>query len=315
MTARRTLLALLAAGCAAPRPDTASLASHSPDEGGIGGTGIFGVADLLADGRVAVAGIPLRLDPGLDRRPLAGETLVATARRAAPGVLLATRTVAFRPLVGPLERVAGGHAVLGTRVDLPPGTPVHGPHGAALRPAALRPGQLVAVSGLWRNEAVLATRIDVLDGPAPAAVTGLLRRDAGGWRIGATALDMGSVAAPAADGMVAVQGRAEGARLVVATVAPGAALPGAAAPLAVEGFVAPDGGGPGFHLSGLGLPLDPASTVVPLAGQRRLLLGRNATRFLAEAAVDLPADPAARARALAGPAARRAIERWLADGA
>jgi hypothetical protein len=206
--------------------------------------------------------------------------------------------------------MGGGHAVLGTRIELPPGTPVHGPHGAALRQAALRPGQVVAVSGLWRNEAVLATRIDVLDGATPAAVTGLLRRDAGGWRIGATPLDVAAGAPPAAGGQVAARGR-----LVVATLdsGGGAALPRGAAPLAVEGFVAPDGGGPGFHLSGLGLPLDPASAVAPLAGQRRLLLGRNAAAFLAEAAVDLPSDPAARARALAGPAARQAIERWLAQ--
>jgi hypothetical protein len=66
----------------------------------------------------------------------------------------------------------------------------------------------------------------------------------------------------------------------------------------VEAFLARNATDPGFHLSGFGIPMDPASPAPATVGQRAIFVGRLDEAFLIERNYPLPEDPAARARAL-----------------
>ena len=298
-----------------------------PDEGGIGGTGVFGAVTGL--GSLRVNGLLLETSGAtavetLGGSPLLpGDTVAAEAvRRDGGGRLLATRVVAFHPLIGPLERTqdGGGWAVLGTPLLLAADIPVRDARGAALAPAAaLAPGRVVAVSGLWREEAVVATALRVLEDAAQpalvAAVRGLLRAEAGAVLVGGTRVDARRLpAAPPVGRFVTLHGR-PGERGLVAEILeerPLAVFSGGVSALSVEGFLAPNRDVPGHHLSGFGLPFDSSSPVSPRPGVRQLLLGRYRDQFRVDQGLPLPADNAARQQALAGGAAAAAIARWLA---
>jgi hypothetical protein len=93
---------------------------------------------------------------------------------------------------------------------------------------------------------------------------------------------------------------------------PLAVFSGRVAALAVEGVMAPNPGAPGYHLSGFGLPMDPASAVAPRPGRRQLFLGRYANGFRVTESIPLPAEAAVRAGVLASSEAAATIRRWLA---
>lgn len=315
MISRRVaLLAPFAlAACAQDRTPPVRHARGGEEEGGIGGTGIFGTVTAL--GSLRVNGLTLATWAGTAVESLAqrgepvqpGDTVAAEAVRDR-GRLLATRLAVFHPLVGPLEATAeGGLAVLGTRLL----GPVEGM-------AALRPGMTVAVSGLWRGPAVVPTAIRVLDqAPARQAVLrGQLRRTAEGVVVGGTRLlGQGRQDGIAADRFVTVQGVPQPGGLMVEAIdeRPLGVFSGRIAALSVEGFLAPNRLDPGFHLAGFGLALDPGSRIRPRAGERQLFLGRYAEGFRVETDVALPAEPVARAAALAAPDAAAAIGRWLSE--
>jgi uncharacterized protein DUF5666 len=298
-------------------------AGHGSDEGGIGGTGVFGAVTGL--GSLRVNGLLLETSGATAVETLGGAPVLPGDTVAAEAVLrdggarlLATRVAAFHPLIGPLERTAdGGWAVLGTRLSLAADTPVRDNRGDAVAPAALRPGRMVAASGLWRDEAVVATSLRLLGDPAglsAATLRGLLRAEGGALLVGGTRVDArGLPAAPAAGRFVTVQGR-PGARGGLVAEAfeerPLAVFSGRVSALSVEGFIAPNRDGPGFHLSGFGLQLDPSSPVSPRPGVRQLLLGRYRDLFRVDEGLPLPADGAARRAVLAGGAAG-ANARWL----
>jgi hypothetical protein len=324
---------LLAAGCApgparlAARPEEggiggSGLSGGGTEEGGIGGTGLFGT--LTAPGPLTVNGLRLATWSGTAVESLAhrgppllpGDTLAAEAVREGGG-LLATRLAVFHPLVGPLAaHPQGGFAVLGTRLVLPPGTPLRGPAGEPLPASRLRAGHAVAVTGVWQGASVVASALRLLPAAPRAVLRGQLRRDGAALGIGGTALDpRGLPADLPGDRFVTAEGVPGPAGLIVERLEerPLAVFAGRIGALAAEGYAAPNRGAPGLHLSGFGLPLDPAGGEAALRpGERQLLLGRLAGGFRVEAGIVLPAAPAARAAALADPAAAAAIARWLA---
>jgi hypothetical protein len=337
MIRRRLLLAglpglvALAPGCA-PTPRTA--ASHGPDDGGIGGTGVFGsiVNRPGPDARLAINGLWVETSAATvfddttagfappRRLPHAGETVAIEATASGAARLVAGRVATFHPLVGPLRRLPdGGMAVLGTRVEVPTGTPVHGPTGRNLTPRHLVAGAPVAVSGLWRGETVLATHVAMLDGTPQATVRGLLRRQGSALLVGGTRLlaDAAMLQQAAPGNFVVAAGNPgsgpDSVQLSALETRPLAVFAGRVSALSVEGFLAPNLSTPGFHLSGFGLPLDPASRIGPPRGARQVMLGRYRERFLAQTALDLPADAMGRARVLSAPETDAAIRRWLSE--
>lgn len=178
----------------------------------------------------------------------------------------------------------------------------------------------VAVSGLWRGDAVVACAVRVLrgEGGRPgrrccAGNSGGPRRAPAGMMVGGTRLlGQGPQDGIATDRFVTVQGVPQGTGLVVEAIdeRPIGVFSSRIAALSVEGFLAPNRLDPGFHLAGFGLPLDPGSRITPRAGERQLFLGRYDAGFRVEAGLGLP-DEAARAAALAGPEAQAAIAWWL----
>ena len=185
----------------------------------------------------------------------------------------------------------------------------------------------VAVSGLWRGDAVVAGAVRVLRGEGPArqavlrgqlrrapAGPGGPRRAPAGMMVGGTRLlGQGPQDGIATDRFVTVQGVPQGTGLVVEAIdeRPIGVFSSRIAALSVEGFLAPNRLDPGFHLAGFGLPLDPGSRITPRAGERQLFLGRYDAGFRVEAGLGLPDEAAARAAALAGPEAQAAIAWWL----
>ncbi len=309
-------VALLAPGCA---PVAWRVAGGGAEEGGIGGTGVFGT--VTGQGSVLVNGLRLETWPGTAIEGLAlrggalrqGETVAAEAVRDG-GRLLATRVAVFHPVIGPLERRPDGLAVLGTRLIAGPDLVLRDADGASRDPAGLRGGEMVAVSGIWRGEAVLASGLLLVGGPPRAVLRGQARREGLGLAIGGTRLDAsGAAADPLAERFLTVQGRPVPGGVAVESLAeqPLAVFSGAVTRLSVEGVVAPNRGAPGLHLSGFGLPLDPASSVASRVGQRQLLLGRFGQAFRVEAGVPLPDTEAERREALGAPGTAAAISRWL----
>ncbi|MBK1656993.1 hypothetical protein [Paracraurococcus ruber] len=336
MTSRRgLLLAGLLAGCARLPGDEGGIGGTGgiaggdgkegeEKEGGIGGTGLFAAGLFgtlaMADGRLAVAGVPLGLAPGALRPvraglpPLPGETVVAEAVRGREG-LRARRIAAFLPLVGPLEALpGGGFGILGTRLEGWEDAPLRDAEGRPTPVAALQPGQRVAASGIWNGATLLASAVRLLPPGGLAELRGQVRTDPNGVvRVGGTRVVAAGPETPPPGSFVVLRGEPwrGGLAAWAAEVPARAVFSNRVSALAVEGVLAPNPGAPGYHLSGFGLPVESGSPVAPRPGQRRLLLGRYGGAFRVAEAVDLPEAAEARDRALAAPAAEAAIRRWL----
>ncbi|MGB3315999.1 MAG: DUF5666 domain-containing protein [Albidovulum sp.] len=194
-----------------------SVAGQAQDddrEGGIIGTGISGTITAL--GSIYVNGQHILYDDGL---AVTGGLGVARAPDLVPGHTVAVVAVpdgeAWRarnirqvlPLVGPVMLEGGEVLIMGTKVVMP---------ADAVPPA---PGEWLAVSGLWRGDEVVATRVDALpDGERIAMVSGTYlgavngRTMVGGTRIGGIEprhLEPGDTVrvygSPAGDGLSAVR--------------------------------------------------------------------------------------------------------------
>lgn len=266
----------------------AEAGQHSRD-GGIGGTGmVFGTIDSL--GSIIVNGLAIQTPgarlgtypEGLGElgshaaRLVPGETVFVRFERQANG-LQARQIIRFFPLSGPITSVRPGEiTVMGTRVMVPAGTAIVTEAGQA---AAARPGVTVRISGLWQDGGVVASRI-VLAPRAPASLTGQVRPTPRGPGIGATPIAF--QARPAIGRFASLVGTYRHGRLVPRTIRHDLPLGLARArtPLAVQGYLARDFSGPGFHLSGFGLPMNPASPVARTTGQRALFIGTASGSFL-----------------------------------
>lgn len=307
---------LLSAGCA----PIARRFAGGEEEGGIGGTGIFGTVTAL--GSLHVNGLRVETGPATQLETpagaavLPGDTVAVEATRSAAG-LFARRVTVFHPLIGPVGAVQeGGLTVLGTPVTFDPLVPVRAAGGSVMLVAALRPGQFVAVSGLWQGDAVVATALRLVEPASGVVLRGQLRRRGLAWQVGGTRLLFrGLVANLPEEAFVTVRGapRPEGLEVETLEERLLVAFSRGIDALSVEGFGARNRGAPGFHLAGFGLPLDPASPAAPPPGERWLLLGRNGAAFRVAEGLALPADPARRAALLEGPEAAASIRRWLGN--
>ena len=294
------VLALVLAACA-PTGDrplrTAAGAGHEeggiggtglgPDEeGGLGGTGVFGT--VTGFGSVRLNGLRVELPDGVGTAGLAVGDTVALETVREGEALVARRLAPVHPLVGPVERVAAdGLTVMGTPVTLGDGAVLDG---------TVRSGDWVAVSGIWRSGTVVATRVAPATPGATAQVAGLLLGEGPRRTIGGTTVDLACCGA-AATGFATVRGRYVGGVLVAEEASSQLFAP-TVRWLVVEAFLARNPADPGYHLSGFGIPMDPASPVPPTVGERSVFVGRLDGDFLIERSYPLPEDAAARQRAL-----------------
>lgn len=257
-------------------------------EGGIGGTGIVGIATEA--GALVVAGSALatdgltRVTDGFGRIALSdiarGDSLTVEAA-GATDALTARRIHVTHPLVGAVERIAADGKTL--RVN---GTDVR-----VARAMAIRIGDRVAVSGLWRGVDVVASAVRPTDQPLDL-ISGAVARQSAEVRIGGTllrgrgqqALVDGSFAT-ATGQYDAARGAFEAARSVSQR------FTGAAGPLvrlAIEGYLEPVPTAPGYTVSGLGHSFARNLDLAPYVGTRVLFRGGYTGKFAATEALRLP---------------------------
>ena len=295
---RRGLLvgaaATLLAGCAGG-PARRAETQRKPAEGGIGGTGIVGVVtelgSLVIAGRRVRLGSDTRVEDAFGARPARaigpGHSLTIEATGGA-GPLTAARVRLTRPAIGRVSaRSPDGRrlVVAGVAVELEP--------GLAEGPAV---GARVAVSGLWRGETVVASRIDPVAEEGADVVAGEVGAGSSGPTVGGVPLAMSAGEAPPPGPLATVIGRWRARRFHPAGIEVGR-FTGAAGPLdrlLVEGYLERVRTAPGYAVSGLGHRFDPAARLEPLAGERALLSGAYTGAFAVETGLVLPESLAAR---------------------
>ncbi|MEL6523760.1 MAG: DUF5666 domain-containing protein, partial [Pseudomonadota bacterium] len=154
-------------------------------EGGIGGTGIVGI--LVDTAPLRVSGTALSIDPetavtnaygSVSQQSLRrGNSLTVEARRLRDQ-LIARRVHVTYPLVGALSDIsANGRQIRVNGIDVTL-------EGTLPR---VRPGDRVAVSGLWRGPSVVASRVDRTNTPLDL-VAGDVSRNRGTTAVGGVTL-------------------------------------------------------------------------------------------------------------------------------
>ncbi|MGF1445329.1 MAG: DUF5666 domain-containing protein [Pikeienuella sp.] len=295
----------LIGGCATPLDpftpavDDVAEGDRKPVEGGIGGTGIVGVVTAL--GSIRVNGLRIGIADDTEVVNAFGPLPPSALRRGmsvtveaaeAPGRLVARRVVIDHPLIGRVSRISPDGRrlrVLGTEVRLEP--TVNAP---------IAEGDTVAVSGLWRRGAVVASRIDRLAEPGPSVMAGEIAAGTSGLALGGLTLSLPSGTALTPGQFATLIGQPDGTRFDVARLRP-ARFVGAAGPLvrlSVEGYLSVIERAPGFAISGLGHSFDRGARLAGLSDDRAVFVGPYAQTFRVAAALPLPTSPWARARAL-----------------
>jgi len=291
---RRHALAAIGAAALAGCTDQDLAGRKKPPKGGIGGTGIVGTltdfGSLIVNGlRVEVAAdFPVTSAFGPIRpADLAIGQQVTVEAAGEAGTLIARRVHLTHPVVGRLVAAPGGLLrVAGVLVVLEPGAIV-----------AARSGETVAVSGLWRRDRVVASRIDRVRS-GQDAVAGTLRRDpaTGTWSIGSLPVVLPPDAMPQDEGYATAAGRVEGGALRAAKLDQGR-FTGAAGPLvalSVEGYLAPTDAAPFHTVDGLGHSFAPETRLDPYLGQRTLFRGGYDGLFVLQEGIALAEDLARR---------------------
>jgi len=157
-------------------------------EGGLIGTGVIGVLGVVTGlGSIHVNGLRITYDPALRVETafgamppsslVPGHTVQIEALDR-DGTWVARSIERHQPLVAPVEAVPGyGRIrVLGATVEVPEGIAM---------PGLLRRGTWVDISGLWRGDTLVASRIDVVPPLESVMVRGTLSGSAlSGWRVG-----------------------------------------------------------------------------------------------------------------------------------
>ncbi|SMR82131.1 hypothetical protein SAMN04488030_2473 [Aliiroseovarius halocynthiae] len=149
---------------------TAAMATEEDErEGGILGTGILGTITAL--GSIYVNGQHIRFAPEFE---VTDGVTVSTAAQLLPGHTVAVVAAPdgagwqasyirqITPLVGPVQSISDGQFdVLGTTIQAEPKLI-----------AGLGQGDMVAISGLWQEGQVIASRIDRVANDSPARIEG-----------------------------------------------------------------------------------------------------------------------------------------------
>lgn len=282
-------------------------------EGGIGGTGIFGT--ITGFGSIFVGGLavdfdrdvvePLESTIGQDLPLTLGSTALVEAGRKGDR-FEANRVSLFLPLVGPIEHIdpsSGTLEVMGTLVRTGGDTGVFDRRdGDGELPSieALRPGDRVAVNGIWNGTEVIAARLDRLKAGDQASLSGLLLRDGDLFTVGGSVLADGCCIGLETPVFVEAtgsyrEGRFDAERLQIGV---NALFSEAVDRLVVEAFLARDPVGDGFHLSGFGIPADQSAVIETETGVRSLFVGRFDRRFEIQSSQPLPEDESERIRTL-----------------
>ncbi len=282
--------ALLAGVATLAAPTVKAQQSPGDVEGGIGGTGIVGI--LTDFGSLIVAGTRVSQDTNtrysnafgrMAATDLAiGHSLTVEAARVGDA-LVARRVHVDYPLIGSVAELSAESFVLNGVTVIWSGSRT-----------ALTSGDQVAVSGLWRGNSVVASRVD----PAPARAGDLIAGDFGregfGGRLGGVAVRGGGLA-QIADGTYATcLGSFDPTDQTFRTSAVksgrfvGAA--GALQHLKVEGFLNESDAAPGYRLAGLGHSFERNLVLEPYARTRSLFEGPYTGRFAANRATRLPSN-------------------------
>ncbi|MEM8793176.1 MAG: DUF5666 domain-containing protein [Pseudomonadota bacterium] len=281
--------------------------------GGLGGTGIVGTltdfGSLLVNGLRIETAADLAVTSALGRLAVSqlalGHNLTIEAETA-DGVLIARRVHLAHPVIGGVEKLsADGQSA---RVA---GVNVVAEAGAIGR---LQPGMRVAVSGTWRGDTVIASRIDPVASGRQDIIAGEIRGDdSAGLSIGGLTLELNGAPAPLIGGFATVRGQMVEGRFIVENVLEGR-FTGAAGPLealSVEGYLEPTARAPFFAVSGLGHSFDEDAALAPLSENRAVFSGDYIGTFRVTDALPVPEDFAKRRellrRALADPAALRRV--------
>ena len=270
-------------------------------KGGIGGTGIVGT--LTDFGSLIVNGLTIETDGSttvadtFGRVPAStlaiGQTLTIEAATE-EGKLIARRVRIDQPVIGTVEQVGpDGRAAVVAGVEV------------VLEPTAI--GRLVAgsraiVSGVWRNTAVVASRVDQAPDGGPSVIAGVVGRTSNGdARIAGVPVATGVSLMPEPGTFATVVGRHAGGALSPFDINEGRFV-GAAGPLtnlSVEGYLEYAEQAPFYALSGLGHSFDRAAKLAPAFGRRAIFSGVYDGAFVVQEALPVPEDLGARRRALA----------------
>lgn len=300
---RRTVLAFLGAtGLTACAQQIDIADSKKTPKGGIGGTGIVGTltdfGSLIVNGsRIVLDGKTQVLDAfgQVDRSTLAiGQALTIEAA-GAPDRLLARTVRITHPVIGTVSRAdADG------RNGVVAGVSVASESGAI---GQMKTGTRVAVSGIWRGGAVVASRIDPLSKAGPSVIAGVLESlEAEGGRIAGVKIKAPLPRLPGPGSFMTVAGRFSGNTLVTDQIAPGRFF-NAAGPLrqlSIEGFLESDAKAPFYAVSGLGHSFDAAARLNEVAGKRAVFGGEYSGAFVVRQALILPQDLRSRRELSAG---------------
>ncbi|MEM9342073.1 MAG: DUF5666 domain-containing protein [Pseudomonadota bacterium] len=290
MLSRRALLALGTASVLFPTPGLGQ--EKREGEGGIGGTGIVGV--LTDFGSLILAGSRVEFGRGTrfedvfgplsDERLRVGDSLTVEASGPADA-LVARRVRVNYPLIGTVTEASGGRLVVN-------GTPVR-----LERSGGARVGDRVAVLGVWRGNEVIASRL-----AAPRSdrdlVSGTATRQGLGSRIGGLDIAGRGRSSLRNGGFGEAIGRydpASGAFVAERMITERFLSPREPLTrLAVEGYLEPAPGRPGFRVSGLGHSFARSLRLSGLSNQRILFVGDYNGLFAPTQATRLPEAFAAR---------------------
>jgi hypothetical protein len=289
--------------------------------GGIGGTGsaaqpvrqvgvlgtVRGFGSVRVNGVRVEAADDFEVASPFGPRPLdalAEGHVVEISARAQGTRLDARRIAQLVALAGPVSAVEADSrrlSVMGVKVALADDAPVVVDGGLS----GLSRGDRVAVSGLWRNGGVVASRIDPVDeglsadgGPsAEAVVSGVIRATGSGPRIGPLPVSHADGGGLPEDRFAVLEGSYRDGRFVAASVQTGhPVLPATLDRLSVEAYAGQVHGRPALH--GFGHAVARGTRLARLLGRRAVFIGPLANDFLIEHGVPLPDGLAAQRDAL-----------------
>jgi hypothetical protein len=289
--------------------------------GGIGGTGsaaqpvrqvgvlgtVRGFGSVRVNGVRVEAADDFQVASPFGPRPmdaLAEGHVVEISARAQGTRLDARRIAQLVALAGPVSAVEPDRrqlSVMGVEVALAQDAPLAVDGGLA----ALSRGDRVAVSGLWRNGGVVASRIDPVDEglsadgapSAGAVVSGVIRATGSGPRIGPLPVTRADGGGLPEDRFAVLKGSYRDGRFVAASVETGhPVLPATLDRLSVEAYAGQVHGRPALH--GFGHAVAQGTRLERLLGRRAVFIGPLANDFLIEHGVPLPDSLAAQRDAL-----------------
>ena len=291
---RRMVVGALATGIAGfgVSPALPATRDAKPAQGGIGGTGIVGT--LTDFGSVLVNGLKVETDgrtqvtsafgsARLDSLEVGHSLTIEAATQS--GTLFARRVHITHPLIGVVEGSPGISRrirVAGIRVVVEQGAIVEMERGAR-----------VAVSGVWRGNRVVASRIDRLPSAGASVIAGALdvgRNPSDPAIAGQRLIVSRGINVPAAGSFVTVIGEARDNGFAVAQLIPGrfTGAAGALQRLSVEGFLDPTNNAPFYEIAGLGHSFDPQAKLGRFRSDRSLFSGAYIGTFEVETAIKLP---------------------------